>query len=199
MGRPLGPHELQLLIGVPGHGPPVAVHDVMVMEAHERKVVEVGLASRFPRHDVMHIGEGHVGASGKPAVAVSPHHLPALGIGRESPGPALVHGVADVIVDGDGDGGVARHPLHGLAIDQAVPLELPGELGGFDGVVDERVERDVDDDEVRAARVAFPDGTAAFDELTMPVKASQRRWSQGVSPSVGTWRAAASNVVRTSA
>ena len=34
--------EVQLLIGVPGHGPSTAVHHMMVMQAHEREVVEVG-------------------------------------------------------------------------------------------------------------------------------------------------------------
>ena len=36
------------------------------------------------------------------------------------PGPALVHGVADVVVDPDGDGGVTGDPPHHLAIDQSV-------------------------------------------------------------------------------
>ena len=129
-------------------------------------------------------------------MAVSPHHLPALGIGRESPGPALVHGVAGVVVDGDGDGGVTGHPLHGLAVDQAVPLELPGELRALDGVVDERVERDVDDHEVRAARARLIRRAATSGQ---PVKASQTRWSQGVPPSVGTSLGSGLQVVRTSA
>ena len=66
-------------------------------------------------------------------MSVPPHHLSALGLGREAPGPALVHGVADVVVDGDGDGGVTGDALHGLAVDQAVPFELPGERGALAG------------------------------------------------------------------
>ena len=143
---------MQFLVGVAGHRPAGAVHHMVVVQAHERQIVEVGPAVRFPRDDVVHVGERHVGAAGKPAVAIAPHHLPALGIGREAPGPALVHGVAGVIVDGDGDGGVTRQPLHGLGVDQAAPLEVPGECGGFDRVVDQRMEWDVYDHEVRAAR-----------------------------------------------
>ena len=147
---------------------------MMVMQAREREVVDIGPAARFPRNDVMHIGEGHVGASGKPAVAISPHHFPALGIGRIPSGPALVHGVAGVVVDGDGDGGVTGDLLHGLPIDQAVLLELSGELRGLNAVVDERIERDVDDDEVRAARGPLT-AVPAFDALTISVKASATR------------------------
>ena len=38
-------------------------------------------------------------------------------VGRCPPGPALVHGVADVVVDPDGDGGVTGDPAHGLGAD----------------------------------------------------------------------------------
>ena len=107
-------------------------------------------------------------------MAVSPHHLPALGIRRESPGPALVHGVSGVIVDGDRNGGVTGHALHGLAIDQPVPLELPGEIGRFDGIVDECVERDVHDHEIPRPLPPSPEAPA-FADVTIPVRASQTR------------------------
>ena len=81
-------------------------------------------------------------------MSIPAHDLSALGIGRFSPGPALVHGVPDVVVDPDGDGGVTGDPLHGLALDQAVALELAGELASLLArLVDEGSERHVGDHE----------------------------------------------------
>jgi hypothetical protein len=51
----------------------------------------------------------------------------ALGVGVEPSDPALVHGVPDVVVEGDDDGGVTGNPLHRLAIDQAAVSELADE------------------------------------------------------------------------
>ena len=151
MTRPLGPTKCSSPFGVPGHRPALAVHHMMVMEAVEREVVDIGPTARFPRDDVVHIGEGHVGAAGKPTVAVTPHHLPALGIRRVAPGPCPRTWC-----------GRRRHrwrrrwwrhtPFAARSrIDQAVPLELAGELGGLDSVVDEGGEWDVHDHEVWAA------------------------------------------------
>ena len=100
---------------------------MMVVQACESQIVQVGAAAGFPRDDVVHIGEGHVGTARKATVPVPAHHLSALGLGREPFGPALVHGVPDVVVEGDDDGGVTGDPPHRLDIDQAVLLELAGE------------------------------------------------------------------------
>ena len=83
-------------------------------------------------------------------MAVSAHDLATLGITWGPPGPAFVHGVANIVVDCDGYGGVTSDPLDRLAIDQAVSFELTGQLAGFVCLRDQGVERDVDDDEVRA-------------------------------------------------
>ncbi len=40
------------------------------------------------------------GQLGEPTVPVAAPELSALGLARFPPGPALVHGVADVVVDG---------------------------------------------------------------------------------------------------
>jgi hypothetical protein len=74
---------------------------MMVVQACEREVVEVGATSGFPRNDVMDIGECHVGTVREATMSIPPHHLSALRLGRESLGSALVHGVPDVVVDGD--------------------------------------------------------------------------------------------------
>ena len=85
-------------------------------------------------------------------MAVPAHHLAALGIGGISAGPALVHGVAHVIVDPDGQSGVTGDPAHGLGADQAVAFELTGEGRRLARGVDEGAEGDVEDHEVRARR-----------------------------------------------
>ena len=54
--------------------------------------------------------------------------LAALGVARCPPGPALVHGVTDVVVDPDGDGGVTGDLLDGFCADQAVTLEHTGQI-----------------------------------------------------------------------
>ena len=109
----------------------------MVVQAHEGEVVEVGPTARFPWNDVMHIGEGHVGTTREATMSVPAHDLAALGIARFSPGPALVHGVPDVVVDRDGHGGVTGDPLHGLDTDQPVTLELARQLALLAGLFDQ--------------------------------------------------------------
>ena len=87
-------------------------------------------------------------------MAIAPDDLSSLGLGWQAAGPALVHGVADVVVDPDGDGGVTGDPPHHLAIDQSVMLELPGELRGSVRIVDQSGQGGMDDHEVRAGRRA---------------------------------------------
>ena len=77
-----------------------------------------------------------------------------------------------------------RRSVHGLRVDQAVTLELAGELGRLAGVVDEGGERDVDDDEVRAGR-GGPARCARDRRADDLHEGVAERWSQGVSPSVG--------------
>ena len=96
----------------------------MMMNTEQDQIVEVGPAPGFPRDYVVHVGEGPVGTAGETAMAIAPDDLSSLGLCWEAFGPTLVHGVADVVVDPDGDGGVTGDPLHRVAIDQSVMLEL---------------------------------------------------------------------------
>ncbi len=57
---------------------------------------------------------------------VASHDLAALGIGRETSGPTLVHRVTDVVVEGHDDRRVTGDPAHGVGADQPVTLELAG-------------------------------------------------------------------------
>src|SRR5258708_33047134 len=122
---------------------------MMVVQTDEREVVEVGPAAALPGHDVVDVGEGDVPTSGEAAMSVPAHDLAALGVARCPPGPALVHGVTDVVVDPDGDGGLTGDLSDDLCADQAVALELTGQVARLAFVVEEGSERDVDDDEVR--------------------------------------------------
>src|ERR1700678_1215976 len=103
----------------------------MVMEALEHHVAEIGQAARFPRNDVMHIGKGHVRAIGEPAMSIPSPYLSALGLGRETPGPAFVHGVSDVVVDRYRNGGVTGDPAHRFGVDEADVIELAGECSAL--------------------------------------------------------------------
>ena len=127
MTRPLGPTKRSGPLALPGHGPALAVHHAVVEHAEQGQIVEVGPAPGFPRDDVVDVGEGHVGTAREATVTIAPHDLSALGVAREPLGPALVHGVPDVVVEGDHDGGVTGDPLHRLAVDQAPVLELGGQ------------------------------------------------------------------------
>src|SRR5580692_3195457 len=123
-----GADEGELLIGVARHGPSlVAVHQVMVVQTGQGQIVEVGAAPGFPRKNVVHIGEGHVGTAREPTMSVPPQDLSALRLGRETAGPALLHGVPDVVVDPNDDGGVTSDPLQRLDVDQTAVLELAGQ------------------------------------------------------------------------
>src|SRR3984957_20884975 len=96
----------------------------MVVFAQEGEVGQVGCSSGFPRHDVVHMGEGDVGTAREPTMSVPALDLSALAWTGKTPGPALVHGVPDIVVDRHRNGGVTGDPPHRLAIDQAVPFEL---------------------------------------------------------------------------
>ena len=82
-------------------------------------------------------GEGDVGTAREPALAVPADHLSSLGPGREAPGPALVHGVPDVVVDRHHHGGVTGDALDRLDVDQAMVLELARQLALVAGLVDQ--------------------------------------------------------------
>ena len=100
----------------------------MVVEAQQGQIVDVRLPAGLPRFDVMGVRERRVRAAREPAVPVPSPDLAALGVGRLTPGPALEHRVADVVVDRDGDRRVTGDPPHGLAADQVVasPARRPG-------------------------------------------------------------------------
>ena len=51
-------------------------------------------------------------------------------VGIAVPAP-FVHRVADVVIDGQDQGGITRHPAHGVHADQAVPFEFTRELRGL--------------------------------------------------------------------
>ena len=82
-------------------------------------------------------GEGGVGTAREPALSVPADHLSSLGSGREAPGPALVHGVAQRIVDGHHHGGVTGDALDRFDVDQAVVLELGRQLALVPGLIDQ--------------------------------------------------------------
>src|SRR6185312_13310150 len=99
---------------------------MVMMDAEQTQIVEIRrTAVRFPTFDVMGVRERHVRATREPAMSVPPPHLAALGSGRVTACPPLVHRPTGVVVDGQGDGGVAGDPLHGGRAEQAVSLELP--------------------------------------------------------------------------
>ena len=100
----------------------------MVPAAQQHQVGQVGPTAGFPREDVVDDGKGDVGTAREPTVAVPADDLASLGARGEAPGPALVHGVAQRVVDGNDDGGVTGDALHRLDVDQTVMLELPCQL-----------------------------------------------------------------------
>lgn len=76
-------------------------------------------------------------------------HLAALRIGRFASGPAFVHGVADIVIDGDDDGGITGDPPDGLHAQEPVALELARQGRHFvRSPVDQGPERSVGHHEV---------------------------------------------------
>jgi len=100
---------------------------VMVVQAQEREVLNVGPPVGLPGHHMVRVGERHVGAAGETAMAVPAHHLSALGVSGLSPRPTLVHRVPDVVIDADRDGGITGDPPHGRGVDQSIAFELAEE------------------------------------------------------------------------
>jgi hypothetical protein len=102
---------------------------MVMMDAQQTQIVQVrGTAVRFPTFDVMGVREGDVRTTGEAAMSVSAPHLAALRPARVTAATPLVHRPTCVIVDGQGDGGVADDLLHGSDAEQAVSLELPSEV-----------------------------------------------------------------------
>ena len=133
----------------------------MMMSA-EQRYCRGRSAPGLPGHDVMDIGEGHVVQPGK-RHSRSRRLTSRRWACWEALGPSLVHGVPDVVVDPDGDGGVTGDPLDRLGIDQAVTLELTGERRGS-AASSTSAARDMDDDEVRAAACRTPRGADDLQE-----------------------------------
>ena len=161
----------------------------MVVVAEQREVVDVGPSVGFPGPDVVGVREGRIRAAREPAVPVAAPAPPGAGRRSARSGPALVHGVAHVVIDGDDDGGVAGDSPDGLGAEEAAALEVARQRGL---VVDQGPEGDVGHHEP-GARPTVP------DERTTCRNASHIRWSHGVSPSEGIRRARASRHALTSA
>ena len=53
MARPVGPTKCSSSLALPVIVQPAAVHQMMVVQAQEREVLEVGPAARLPGHDVV--------------------------------------------------------------------------------------------------------------------------------------------------
>ena len=122
---------------------------MVVVLTEERQIVEVGLpAVAFPPPDVVRVDEDGVGTRREATVAVSPPELAALGGGRISSGPPLVHRVARLVVEGDDHRGVTRQAPGHLGVDKALVLELAGQLA----VLCEGRQRHVGHDDVGARR-----------------------------------------------
>jgi hypothetical protein len=100
-----------------------------MMDAEQTQIVEVRPTTvRFPMFDVMGVCEGHVPTAREAAMSVPPTNFAALRTGRVTTAATLVHRPAGVVVDRQGDGGVAGDPLHGGRAEPAVSLEFPGEV-----------------------------------------------------------------------
>ncbi len=139
--------------------------------AKEDEVGEVGSSSGFPRLDVVHMGEGHVRTAREPTTSVPSLDLSALALSRKTPGPALVHGVPDIVVDRHRNGGVTGDALHRLAVDQAVPLEFAGQGGRAARVLDQGGQGNMGDHEKGVGRL----GHSPPAERISSMKASARR------------------------
>ena len=121
----------------------------------------------------------------------------------ERSGPALVHGVPDVVVD-RATTTVASQAIRCTvsSLDQAAVLELAGQ-GALapPAVLDQGGQGDVGHHDGPAAWLVVASGSAepGPEEWTIPIKASQRRWSKGVSPSDGICSSSASTAALVSA
>src|SRR6185437_733022 len=155
--------EGELVVRVAAHGPLLGVDPSVMMDAEQCEVVDVRRAARGPGLDVMHVGEGDVGAAGETTVPVAASDLPALGRGRISPGPTLVEGVAHIVIEGADEGGITGEPPHDLAVDQTAALELTEERCVLCGLrVVKSLERDVGDDDIgRRCSIATSAGPGA--------------------------------------
>ena len=177
------------------------MHQVMVVQAQEGEILQIGPAAGLQGTTWWILVKVTLVTAREAAVPVPAHDLAALGRVGLSAGPALVHGVADVVVDRDGEGGVTGDLAHDIGADEAVTLELAGEGALLArGSSTRAAERHVDDDDVGApTRGGGGTGCVGPRSGSSAKKASQRRSSKGVSPSVGTARARASSQARVSA
>lgn len=102
---------------------------MVVVLAEEREVVQIRApAVAFPPLDVVRIDENGVGTTGEAAVTVAAPEFAALGGGRISSGPTLVHRVPHVVVESDHQGGVTGQPPGDLGVDETAMLELAAQV-----------------------------------------------------------------------
>ena len=122
-------------------------------------------------------------------MSVPAHDLAALGVRGGAPGPALVHGVPDVVVDPEGD--AWRHRRSGARVSVLMSpsrSSSPARALALAGLIDQGCRGGRGRPRSRGWPIVGVPWACApgADERIISTKASQRRWSQGVSPSEGT-------------
>ena len=135
-------------------------------------------------------------------MAVPADDLSSLGTRGEAPRPALVHGVARLVVDSHDHGGVTGDPLHRLDVDQAVDARALPASSSVSPDSSTRASRGTwattkngvgRRGRIRAVPPApGPATDARSRQVHIPMNPSQRRWSKGVSSSEGRSAAQAS-------
>jgi predicted HD phosphohydrolase len=123
---PSGSDKLQDAIGVAGHLPSFFVHPMVMMGAQGHQIVEIGRAAISPMDNVVYIGKFRIGATGKTTPTISTGYLTSLGAGGESSGAAFVHGVAERVIERQGDGAIASDAADGLGAEEAESFDLCG-------------------------------------------------------------------------
>jgi hypothetical protein len=105
------------------------VDQVVVVLTKKSEIAQIrATAVAFPPSDVVRIDEDGVGTAREAAMSVSAPEFSALGGGRISAGPALVHGVAHVVVESHHQRGVTGEASCDDRVDQTPVLELTCQL-----------------------------------------------------------------------
>ena len=201
MTRPLGPTKRNSSLASPATVHPFECSRRWWCSQRSARLSRSVRPPGFHGCDVVRVDEDRVGTSGEATMSVSAPELAALGGGRISAGPSLVHRVAHVVVEGHHHGGVtgqaphdhrrrsgrgarARRPARSPRRKRRRAARGPPRRSGWDS----------------GRQVATSAGLRDVRrQRTSATRASARRWSQRVSPSEGIWRAVASSPARTSA